>query len=168
MSDFLLPLVLQIKTRKALIWHGKDSNKIRETHSFWRNIFNYGAIWLQTLICNRLDCHARTIAKELLVCRFCIILLCLYELWSKSTSYISPTFNCPVANRQFRSNVFSLSAVLKSWVLPVSDVYDMFSWVSSFMVLKIVSALQVRSVGWSERWLIKWVVTSSIHEPPQK
>ena len=34
--------------------------------------------------------------------------------WSKSTSYPSPSFNCPVDNRQFRSNVFSLSAVLKA------------------------------------------------------
>lgn len=34
--------------------------------------------------------------------------------WSKSTSYPSPSFSCPVDNRQLRSSVFSLSAVLKS------------------------------------------------------
>ena len=26
-------------------WHGKNTNKIWETHSFWRNFFYYGAIW---------------------------------------------------------------------------------------------------------------------------
>ena len=41
--------------------------------------------------------------------------------------YPSPSFSCPVDNRQLRSSVFSLSAVLKSQVLPVSNVYDMFS-----------------------------------------
>ena len=34
--------------------------------------------------------------------------------WSKSTSYPSPSFSCPVDNRQLRSSVFSMSAVLKS------------------------------------------------------
>ena len=34
--------------------------------------------------------------------------------WSKSTSYPSPSFSCPVDNRQLGNNVFSLSAVLKS------------------------------------------------------
>ena len=53
--NFTYLSVANKKTSKTLIWHGKDSNKIRETHSFWRNISNYGAIWLQTLICNRLN-----------------------------------------------------------------------------------------------------------------
>ena len=35
--------------------HGRGSNKIWETLSFWRNFFNNGAIWLQALICNRLN-----------------------------------------------------------------------------------------------------------------
>ena len=55
MSDFSPILVLQIKICIKPDRHGKGSNKIWETLSFWRNIFNYGAIWLQTLICNRLN-----------------------------------------------------------------------------------------------------------------
>ena len=55
MSDFSPILVLQIKIRIKPDRHGKGSNKIWETHSFWRNFFNNGAIWLQTLICNRLN-----------------------------------------------------------------------------------------------------------------
>ena len=30
--------------KQNLIRHGKNTNKIREAHSFWRNIFNHGAI----------------------------------------------------------------------------------------------------------------------------
>ena len=55
MSDFSPILVLQIKICIKPDRHGKGSNKIWETHSFWRNFFNNGAIWLQTLICNRLN-----------------------------------------------------------------------------------------------------------------
>ena len=55
MSDFSPILVLQIKIRIKPDRHGKYSNKIWETHPFWRNFFNNGAIWLQTLICNRLN-----------------------------------------------------------------------------------------------------------------
>ena len=45
MSEISLILVSQKKTDKNSEWHGKSTNKIRETHSFWRNIFDYGAIW---------------------------------------------------------------------------------------------------------------------------
>ena len=55
MSDFSLILVLQIKICIKPDRHGKGSNKIWETLSFWRNFFNNGAIWLQSLICNRLN-----------------------------------------------------------------------------------------------------------------
>ena len=61
------------------------------------------------------NCHARAITKELLVCRLCIILLTLFQLVRcKHTIEPSPSFSCPVDNRQLRSSVFSLSAVLKS------------------------------------------------------
>ena len=55
MSVISLILVLQIKIRIKPDRQCKGSNKIWETHSFWRNTFNNGAIWLQTLICNRLN-----------------------------------------------------------------------------------------------------------------
>ena len=55
MSDFSPILVLQIKICIKPDRHGKGSNKIWETLSFWRNFFNNGAIWLQSLICNRLN-----------------------------------------------------------------------------------------------------------------
>ncbi|MCI7341771.1 MAG: hypothetical protein MSH51_06985, partial [Prevotella sp.] len=44
MSDFLLILVLQIKICIKPDRYGKGSKKKRETHSFWVNIFNNGAI----------------------------------------------------------------------------------------------------------------------------
>ena len=55
MSDFSPILVLQIKICIKPDRHGKGSNKIWETLSFWRNFSNNGAIWLQALICNRLN-----------------------------------------------------------------------------------------------------------------
>ena len=55
MSDFSSILVLQIKICIKPDRHGKGSNKIWETLSFWRIFFNNGAIWLQSLICNRLN-----------------------------------------------------------------------------------------------------------------
>ena len=55
MSDFSPILVLQIKICIKPDRHGKGSNKIWEPLSFWRNFFNNGAIWLQSLICNRLN-----------------------------------------------------------------------------------------------------------------
>ena len=64
MSDLSPILVLQIKICIKPDRHGKGSNKIWETLSFWRNFFNNGAIWLQALICNRLNpwygCQSRT------------------------------------------------------------------------------------------------------------
>ncbi len=39
---------------------------------------------------------------------------------------------------------------------------------SSEIALSIVSELHVRSVGCSERWGIRWLVTSSTQSPPQK
>ena len=45
--------LLEIAEAKLIL--NKGSNKIWETHIFWRNIINNGAIWLQTLICNRLN-----------------------------------------------------------------------------------------------------------------
>ena len=50
MSDFSPILVLQIKICIKPDRHGKGSNKIWETLSFWRNFFNNGAIRLQSLI----------------------------------------------------------------------------------------------------------------------
>ena len=44
MSEDSLNLVLQKIIKQNLIRHGKNTNKIREAHSFWRNIFNHGAI----------------------------------------------------------------------------------------------------------------------------
>ena len=55
MSDFSPILVLQIKICIKPDRYGKGSNKIWEALSFWRNFFNNGAIWLQALICNRLN-----------------------------------------------------------------------------------------------------------------
>ena len=42
------------------------------------------------------------------------------------------------------------------------------STVSSLIALRMVSALQIRSVGCRERCFMRCVVTSSIHDPPQK
>ncbi|EQI14282.1 UNVERIFIED_ORG: hypothetical protein QOE_2317 [Clostridioides difficile F501] len=51
------------------------------------------------------------------------------------------------------NNSFIVSAVLKSYDLPESgDEYVMLSVVSSFMARRIVSALQVLSLGCRERW----------------
>lgn len=44
MSEDLLNLVLQKKIKQNLIRHGKNTNKIRETHIFWWYISNYGEI----------------------------------------------------------------------------------------------------------------------------
>ena len=37
MSEISLILVLQNKNKQNSEWHGKNTNKIRETHSFWGN-----------------------------------------------------------------------------------------------------------------------------------
>ena len=55
MSDFSPILVLQIKICIKPDRHSKGSNKIWESLSFWRHFFNNAAIWLQALICNRLN-----------------------------------------------------------------------------------------------------------------
>jgi len=50
-SENSLVLVLQKQTREFNNSHDKNTNKIRETHFFWKNIFNYGAICLHVVIC---------------------------------------------------------------------------------------------------------------------
>ena len=37
MSEISLILVLQNKNKQNSEWHGKNTNKIRKTHSFWGN-----------------------------------------------------------------------------------------------------------------------------------
>ena len=55
--------------------------------------------------------------------------------------------------RDLTNNSFIVSAVLKSYDLPESgDEYVMLSVVSYFMARRIVSALQVLSLGCRERW----------------
>ena len=71
----------------------------------------------------------------------------------KSVCFTLPLFNKDRVQFEFNAIYF--------FSLPSSEGKDV-------IVERIVSELQVRSVGWSERWFIKWVVTSSIHEPPQK
>ena len=60
---------------------------------------------------------------------------------------LSLTLRPPVHTNALISNAFSLSAVLKSLVLPWSAVEEMFSCVSSLMALRLVSELHVRRVG---------------------
>ena len=50
---FFTYLSAAFQDKQKLQWHGKGSNKIWKTHTFWRHFFNHGAIWLQSLICNR-------------------------------------------------------------------------------------------------------------------
>ncbi len=58
--------------------------------------------------------HARAITKELLVCRLCIILLCLYELIVEINIIHLTPFQLPDANIQLSNKVLRVSAVLKS------------------------------------------------------
>lgn len=65
------------------------------------------------------SCKSRNIIEALNVCKNSNPQIRNYahhimNWWSKSTSYPSPSFSCPVDNRQLGNNVFSLSAVLKS------------------------------------------------------
>ena len=60
------------------------------------------------------DSHTWTVPEKLLVCGFRIKLLSLYELVVEVNVIPLAFFSRPVANRQLRSSVFSLSAVLKS------------------------------------------------------
>ena len=46
MSEISLILVLQNKNKQNSEWHGKNTNKIQEAHSFWGDFFYYGAIWI--------------------------------------------------------------------------------------------------------------------------
>ena len=55
MSEDLLNLVLQKKIKQDLIRHGKNTNKIRETHIFWLCISNYGEIRQDVVSYKRLD-----------------------------------------------------------------------------------------------------------------
>ena len=57
MSDFSSILVLQIKICIKPDRHGKGSNKIWETLSFWRNFSNYASLWRFLLRCT-LFCHS--------------------------------------------------------------------------------------------------------------
>lgn len=94
--------------------------------------------------------HARAITKELLLCRLCTILLCLYELMVELNIIHLILFQlarCKYTIEQLNNKVLRVSAVLKSQVFPISDVYEMFSCVNSFIALRIVLELQVRSVG---------------------
>ena len=54
MSEDLLNLVLQKKIKQNLIRHGKNTNKIRETHIFWWYFSNYGEIRQDVVSYNRL------------------------------------------------------------------------------------------------------------------
>ena len=46
MSEFSLILVLQKENKQNSNMTWKGTNKIWKTHTFWRNFFNHGAIWL--------------------------------------------------------------------------------------------------------------------------
>ena len=52
--------------------------------------------------------------KEFLVCKLCIILLCLYELMVEINIVHLTSFSWPDANIQLSSKVLRVSAVLKS------------------------------------------------------
>ena len=43
------------KQAKIVTRHGKGTNKIWETHTFWRNFFNHGEIWLHAFTRYRLN-----------------------------------------------------------------------------------------------------------------
>ena len=84
--------------------------------------------------------HTGSVTKKFLVCGLCIVLLRLNELVVK-VNVIPAPFNCPVANRQFRSNVECVCRI----VIGLSGIRcaEMFSRASSFIALRMVSALQV-------------------------
>ena len=52
MSEISLILVLQNKNKQNSEWYGKNTNKIRETHSFWGNFSimeQFDALLAQTI-----------------------------------------------------------------------------------------------------------------------
>ena len=52
---FIYLKVAIIKQAKILTSRCNGTNKNRKFHDFWWNFFNYGEIWLQSLIWNRLN-----------------------------------------------------------------------------------------------------------------
>ena len=49
----------------------------------------------------------------------------------------------------------------------IVEIKVIFSQVSSSIARSTVSALHVRNIGCRDRYFIKWIATSSTHEPPQ-
>ena len=120
MSDFSPILVLQIKICIKPDRHGKDSNKIWETHSFWRNICNDGAIWLHIVICNWHNPRSKMQAVWLSIQRnhpFSHEHLLLWRLmyWGCHNSFDAPSL------------ASSDTSYLQLWHYPQSD-----SWIANF------------------------------------
>ena len=93
------------------------------------------------------DIYARSVAEELLVCRFCIILLCFKELMVEINIVGFHLIQFTSGNQGFYKQGVELVCRIEIIGLALSEVYEMFSCVSSLMALRMVSELHVRKVG---------------------
>ena len=135
MLDFSPILVLQIKIGIKPERHCKGSYKIWETLSFWRNFFNNGAIWLQTLICNRLNPRYEMQAVWLSIQRnhpFAYERLFLWRLmyWGCNYSFDEPSLASSDTGKTYdfntadKLNTLLLNCLLSTGQLKEGEGYD--------------------------------------------
>ena len=129
MLDFSPILVLQIKICIKPDRHGKGSNKIWETLSFWRYFSNNGAIWFQALICNRLNPRYEMQAVWLSIQRnhpFAYERLFLWRLMHRGchhSSDVSPLASSDTSHMQCRHNSQSHKGTYPEWLWMTPTTY---------------------------------------------
>ena len=112
MSEISLILVLQNKNKQNSEWHGKTTNKIWETHSFWGIFFDYGAIWCSFSSNHRFHLGIDALCLVINIARF-------YALWCAYIFVVAHVLRMLQLTRwniclfiQLKSTVLSLSWIL--------------------------------------------------------
>lgn len=114
------------------------------------------------------DGYAGAVTLELFIGELSVILLRLKELVVEVKVVFLALYELPVDTSMSSSKSLSSSAVLKSYCLPVSEVYVVFSCFSSSMIRSMVSELHDQRRGWCDKWRRRCEVTSSTQDPPQR
>ena len=91
--------------------------------------------------------YARPVAEELFVGRFCIILLRFKKLMVKVNIVFLNFLQLACRNQSVYKQCVEFVCSIEIIGLALSEVYEMFSCVSSLMALRMVSELHVRRVG---------------------
>ena len=114
------------------------------------------------------DGYAGAVTLELLVGELSVILLRLKELVVEVKVVFLALYELARRYQYVKQQVVELVAVLKSYCLPVSEVYVVFSCFSSSMIRSMVSELHDLRRGWCDKWRRRCEVTSPTQDPPQR